>query len=319
MSQPKRPTGLGRGLSALLEEMGSAVAPPRSEPGTAPAVPAGDAGSSMGAQMLPMAMISPNPKQPRRRFDETAQAELIASVKRQGLLQPILVRPVDGGRFEIVAGERRWRAAQAAQLHDVPVLVRRLTDEEAFEVALVENVQRQDLNAIEEAEGYKRLIDDYGHTQEDIARIVGKSRSHVANMMRLLALPELALEALDKGAITAGHARALLTAPTPEIALAAVLKKNLSVRDTELLVRGMQALDKRGELDGLCKPQGAPKPSVSGKKDADTRALEADLAAALGLEVEIDHSPKGAGAVTIRYLNLDQLDDIVRRLTGAAV
>ena len=233
MSQPKRPTGLGRGLSALLEEMGSAVAPPRTEPGVAPAVPAGDAGSSMGAQMLPMAMISPNPKQPRRRFDETAQAELIASVKRQGLLQPILVRPVDGGRFEIVAGERRWRAAQAAQLHDVPVLVRRLTDEEAFEVALVENVQRQDLNAIEEAEGYKRLIDDYGHTQEDIARIVGKSRSHVANMVRLLDLPDDVRELLIEGRLTMGHARALLTAPDPSVLARDVVQMGLSVREVE--------------------------------------------------------------------------------------
>jgi len=301
MSQPKRPTGLGRGLSALLEEMGSAVAPPRTEPGVAPAVPAGDAGSSMGAQMLPMAMISPNPKQPRRRFDETAQAELIASVKRQGLLQPILVRPVDGGRFEIVAGERRWRAAQAAQLHDVPVLVRRLTDEEAFEVALVENVQRQDLNAIEEAEGYKRLIDDYGHTQEDIARIVGKSRSHVANMVRLLDLPDDVRELLIEGRLTMGHARALLTAPDPSVLARDVVQMGLSVREVEARAK---------------KPR-APRKSALREtaRSADLESLEGQLAEQLGLRVRLEFDGEG-GRLTLFYSDLDQLDMLCQRLSG---
>ncbi|MBW7946098.1 MAG: ParB/RepB/Spo0J family partition protein [Sphingomonadaceae bacterium] len=301
MSQPKRPTGLGRGLSALLEEMGSAVAPPRSEPGTAPAVPAGDAGSSMGAQMLPMAMISPNPKQPRRRFDETAQAELIASVKRQGLLQPILVRPVDGGRFEIVAGERRWRAAQAAQLHDVPVLVRRLTDEEAFEVALVENVQRQDLNAIEEAEGYKRLIDDYGHTQEDIARIVGKSRSHVANMVRLLDLPDDVRELLIEGRLTMGHARALLTAPDPSALARDVVQMGLSVREVEARAKKPRAPRKS-----------APREMA---RSADLESLEGQLAEQLGLRVRLEFDGEG-GRLTLFYSDLDQLDMLCQRLSG---
>lgn len=301
MSQPKRPTGLGRGLSALLEEMGSAVAPPRSEPGTAPAIPAGDAGSSMGAQMLPMAMISPNPKQPRRRFDETAQAELIASVKRQGLLQPILVRPVDGGRFEIVAGERRWRAAQAAQLHDVPVLVRRLTDEEAFEVALVENVQRQDLNAIEEAEGYKRLIDDYGHTQEDIARIVGKSRSHVANMVRLLDLPDDVRELLIEGRLTMGHARALLTAPDPSALARDVVQMGLSVREVEARAKKPRAPRKS-----------APRETA---RSADLESLEGQLAEQLGLRVRLEFDGEG-GRLTLFYSDLDQLDMLCQRLSG---
>lgn len=301
MSQPKRPTGLGRGLSALLEEMGSAVAPPRTEPGVAPAVPAGDAGSSMGAQMLPMAMISPNPKQPRRRFDETAQAELIASVKRQGLLQPILVRPVDGGRFEIVAGERRWRAAQAAQLHDVPVLVRRLTDEEAFEVALVENVQRQDLNAIEEAEGYKRLIDDYGHTQEDIARIVGKSRSHVANMVRLLDLPDDVRELLIEGRLTMGHARALLTAPDPSALARDVVQMGLSVREVEARAKKPRAPRKS-----------APRETA---RSADLESLEGQLAEQLGLRVRLEFDGEG-GRLTLFYSDLDQLDMLCQRLSG---
>jgi len=301
MSQPKRPTGLGRGLSALLEEMGSAVAPPRSEAAAASAVPAGDAGSSMGAQMLPMAMIAPNPKQPRRRFDETAQAELIASVKRQGLLQPILVRPVDGGRFEIVAGERRWRAAQAAQLHDVPVLVRHLSDEEAFEIALVENVQRQDLNAIEEAEGYKRLIDDYGHTQEDIARIVGKSRSHVANMVRLLDLPDDVRELLIEGRLTMGHARALLTAPDPSGLARDVVQMGLSVREVEARSKKPRAPRKA-----------APREAA---RSADLESLESQLTEQLGLRVRLEFDGEG-GRLTLFYSDLDQLDMLCQRLSG---
>ncbi len=299
MSQPKRPTGLGRGLSALLEEMGSAVAPSRTE--TA-ATPAPDAGSSMGAQMLPMAMISPNPKQPRRRFDETALAELIASVKRQGLLQPILVRPVDGGRFEIVAGERRWRAAQAAQLHDVPVLVRALNDEEAFEVALVENVQRQDLNAIEEAEGYKRLIDDYGHTQEDIARIVGKSRSHVANIVRLLDLPDDVRELLIEGRLTMGHARALLTAPDPSALARDVVQMGLSVREVE--ARAKKPRSQRTKV--------APREAA---RSADLESLEAQLTEQLGLRVRLEFDGEG-GKLMLFYSDLDQLDMLCQRLSG---
>ncbi|MBB4633065.1 ParB/RepB/Spo0J family partition protein [Sphingosinicella soli] len=302
MSLPKRPSGLGRGLSALLEEMGSTVAPPYSDSGAAPPVPAGDAGSSMGAQMLPMAMISPNPKQPRRRFDETAQAELIASVKRQGLLQPILVRPVDGGRFEIVAGERRWRAAQAAQLHDVPVLVRRLTDEEAFEVALVENIQRQDLNAIEEAEGYKRLIDDYGHTQEDIARIVGKSRSHVANLVRLLDLPDDVRELLIDGRLTMGHARALLTAPDPSALARDVVQMGLSVREVEA----------RAKKPRAPRPKAPPRVAA---RSADLESLEVQLAEQLGLRVRLEYDGEG-GKLTLFYSDLDQLDMLCQRLSG---
>ena len=298
--------GLGRGLDALLGDA------PKSRAEAAEAAP-------KSRTTLPIEFLKPNPNQPRRVFNDDAIDELASSIKARGLLQPILVRPMGEGAYEIVAGERRWRAAQKAKLHDVAVVIRELTDEEAAEIALIENVQRVDLNPVEEARAYQRLVEVYKRSQDEIAKAVGKSRSHVANTMRLLALPELALEALQKGAISAGHARALLTAPTPEIALAKVLERNLSVRDTEMLVKGLQSLDRKGETPGVGKAGEAPKKSVSGKKDADTRALEADLAAALGLEVEVEHSPKGAGAVTIRYLNLDQLDDIVRRLTGAAV
>lgn len=299
MSQVKRPTGLGRGLSALLEEMGSAAAPRADAP---VAVSPDSAGHSMGAQMLSMAMIVPNPKQPRRRFDETAQAELIASVKRQGLLQPILVRPMEGGRFEIVAGERRWRAAQAAQLHDVPVLVRQLSDEEAFEVALVENVQRQDLNAVEEAEGYRRLIEDYGHTQEDIARIVGKSRSHVANMVRLLDLPDDVRELLIDGRLSMGHARALLTANDPSGLARDVVSMGLSVREVEARAK---------------KPRTTPRKSSprAAARSTDMESLERQLSEQLGLRVRLDFDGEG-GRLTLHYSDLDQLDMLCQRLSG---
>jgi ParB family chromosome partitioning protein len=300
MSQAKRPTGLGRGLSALLEEMGAGIGQPAPQPAAVVPDPATHA---MGAQMLSMAMISPNPRQPRRHFDVDAQTELIASVKRQGLLQPILVRPLDGGRFEIVAGERRWRAAQAAQLHDVPVLVRRLSDEEAFEVALVENVQRQDLNPIEEAEGYRHLIEDYGHTQEDISRMVGKSRSHVANMVRLLELPADVRALVIEGKLTMGHARALLAAPNPSALARQVVEEGLSVRQVEAAAKG------------------AVKPSRAGAerreriRNADEEALERQLAEQLGLRVRLEFDGEG-GRLTLHYSDLDQLDMLCQRLSG---
>lgn len=302
MSQPKRPTGLGRGLSALLEEMsGSITAQPRPEQGVA--VAPDSAAHSMGAQMLSMALITPNPKQPRRHFDETAQADLIASVRRQGLLQPILVRPMDGGRFEIVAGERRWRAAQAAQLHDVPVLVRRLNDEEAFEVAIVENVQRQDLNPIEEAEGYRRLIDDYHHTQEDISQIVGKSRSHVANMVRLLDLPEDVRRLVIEGKLTMGHARALLTSGDPSGIAARIVREGLSVRQVEALAKAPRVSSRTAS------------PRTENPRDADTEALERQLSQQLGLRVRLDFDGEG-GRMTLHYSDLDQLDMLCQRLSG---
>jgi ParB family chromosome partitioning protein len=301
MSQAKRPTGLGRGLSALLEEMGAGIGQPA--PQSAATVVPDSATHAMGAQMLSMAMISPNPRQPRRHFDVDAQSELIASIKRQGLLQPILVRPLDGGRFEIVAGERRWRAAQAAQLHDVPVLVRRLSDEEAFEVALVENVQRQDLNPIEEAEGYRHLIEDYGHTQEDISRIVGKSRSHVANMVRLLDLPADVRALVIEGKLTMGHARALLAAPDPSALARQVVKDGLSVRQVEAAAKGP------------AKPSRAATERREHIRNADEEALERQLAEQLGLRVRLEFDGEG-GRLTLHYSDLDQLDMLCQRLSG---
>lgn len=311
MSAVKKQKALGRGLDALLGDT------PKSRKTEGDDAAKGDAGPR-AKSILPIEFLKPNPNQPRREFAEDAIVELALSIKSRGVLQPILVRPAGANSYEIVAGERRWRAAQKAKLHDVPVIIRELTDEEAAEIALIENVQRVDLNPVEEARAYQRLIDAHKRTQEDIAKAVGKSRSHVANTLRLLALPALALAALTKGEITAGHARAILSAPEPEKILKAVLAGGLSVRDTERLAEAARS-DKPGGKPSAGKTISDTKQTSPAKKDADTRALEADLAAALGLEVVIEHRQSGSGLVAVRYLNLDQLDDICRRLMGTAV
>jgi ParB family transcriptional regulator, chromosome partitioning protein len=281
IDEPKR-RGLGRGLSALFGDDDRAG-------------PAGEA-----VQSLPIEFLEPGRYQPRRRFDEDTVAQLAESIRERGILQPMIVRRLSGDRYEIIAGERRWRAAQMAGLHEVPALVREMSDREALEAAIVENVQREDLNAIDEADGYRRLVEEFGHTQEVVARIVGKSRSHIANALRLLALPDGVKGMVSSGALTAGHARALLTLPDPAAAAADVVKKGLNVRQTELLARSGAAPRRR-----------APAPA----NDADTAALEADLTRALGLRVSI--SPDGTGGtLTIRYTDLDQLDAVIARLRG---
>lgn len=301
--------GLGRGLDALL---GDAPVTRKAASDPAPAAAPGP------RRELPIEHLQPNPDQPRRAFAEDAIEELAASIKTRGLLQPILVRPKGADAYEIVAGERRWRAAQKARLHKVPVVIRELTDEETAEIALIENVQRVDLTPIEEAEAYHRLAGAYKRTQDEIAKAVGKSRSHVANIMRLTNLPEKARGALAAGEISMGHARALLAAENPDDACAKVLQNGWSVRETEAYV-------KNSANGAVSEPSAGPvvKPASSkssgGAKDADTRAAERELASILGLEVEIDHSKKGAGTVMIKYLTLDQLDDICRRLMGAGV
>lgn len=307
MNAIKKARGLGRGLDAL---MGDAPALRREE--------AVDAGAASGRRQsaLPIEFLRPNPAQPRRHFNEDAIEELAASIRARGLLQPILVRPAGKDAFEIVAGERRWRAAQRAGVHEVPVVIRELDDSETAEIALIENVQRVDLNPMEEAAAYARLADVYGRTQDDISKAVGKSRSHVANMMRLVALPPKCRKALEEGALTMGHARALLGAKKPDEALGVVLKHGLNVRDTENYVRKLNEEPAR-KTPGLGREPS--KSSVPGRKDADTRALEADLAAALGLEIAIDHKPKGSGVIVISYRSLDQLDDVCKRLMGSGV
>ena len=286
--------GLGRGLSALLDEAGAAAA---AEGGEVPS----------GWRETPIELIRRNPEQPRRDFNEADIEALAESIRERGVLQPILVRPDPGspGEFQIVAGERRWRAAQRAGLRHMPVVVRELDDLAAFEIAIIENVQRSDLNPIEEALGYKTLIDRFGRTQEAVAQTVGKSRSHVANALRLLALPESMQADLRNGRLSAGHARALAGAPDAAALANLVIDKGYSVREAEALARKAHGR----EAD---RPARAARSAPS--HDADTRALEEDLTEVLGLAVEvIDRG--GAGELRIRYANLEQLDDVCRRLT----
>ena len=280
--------GLGRGLSALLGESASA---PKAIPGRA-------------QRHLPTGQLEPSPLQPRRNFDGAELESLAESIRSNGILQPILVRPHPArpGMYEIVAGERRWRAAQIAKLHEVPVLERQLSDREVLELAIVENVQRNDLSALEEAQGYRRLIDDFGRSQEELAQQVGKSRVHIANTLRLLKLPAAVQDLLQQGKLTAGHGRALLAATDPETLAERVVALGLSVRQTEALAARPAKSARR------------PAPA----KDADTRVLEHDLSRVLGLKVEIDHGKgeegKAGGRVTIRYRSLEQLDEVIRRL-----
>ncbi len=289
-SARKRPSGLGRGLSALLGEVAQET------PVAGGAVP------GRTVQMIPIASIEPHRGQPRRIFDEAALNELAESIATRGVIQPIVVRP-HGHRFQIVAGERRWRAAQRARLHEVPAIVRSFSDTETLEVALIENIQRQDLNAIEEAQAYKRLVDEYGHTQEELGRLVHKSRSHVANLLRLLELPARVQVLVGTGELSMGHARALVTAPDPEKLADEVVARNLSVRETEKLVQRGKAT--RGSK-GTTPPRAA---------DTDIAALERQLGDMLGLAVAIKHIGE-KGQLTISYTSLDQLDMICQRLSG---
>lgn len=289
--------GLGRGLSALLGE--ETAAPEREAAVAAP--------PAKGTRNVPIEQIYPGWFQPRRNFDETEMSALVESITAQGILQPLLVRPHPkfAGAFEILAGERRWRAAQRAQLHDVPVLVKEIGDREALEIALVENIQRSDLNAIEEAQGYKRLIDEFGHTQEALASALGKSRSHIANLLRLLMLPQEIKDLVAEGRLSMGHARALVGLEYEKaIALAeTIVRDDLSVRQTERAAKPPEAAQFV-----------TPKSEGGGRKrDANIVALERELSEALGLKVELAFDGK-RGALTIRYASLDQLDDVLNRL-----
>jgi len=295
----ERTRGLGRGLSALLSD---------SEGEAENTKPLKDLS---GVRALPIEQVSANPDQPRRHFDEADIATLAESIAEKGVLQPILVRPAPkGDGYQIVAGERRWRAAQRARLHEIPALVRDLTDRETLEIAIVENVQRADLDPVEEACAYRQLVDRFGHSQDEIARAVSKSRSHVANSMRLLTLPDSILTLLANGELSAGHARALIKNPDAEKLAELIVSKGLSVREAEALVK---AGDNRN----------APETKSRGgrSKDTDTRALEADLANRLGLAVDIRHGKgpqKEAGEIRVQYTTLEQLDDLCRRLSGSA-
>jgi ParB family chromosome partitioning protein len=341
-----RPRGLGRGLSALLgepvrtdtptpanapawpatnETRPAPVEPPRNvfelpvtnaqpqqppqaatpTPAPAPAVPTQAAINADGPRSLPIDLVQRNPQQPRRTFDDGELNELSNSIRTHGVLQPILVRPIADGKYEIVAGERRWRAAQRAGLHAIPAVIREFNEVEVLEIAIVENVQRTDLNPIEEAQGFQALIDRFGRTQEEIAEAVGKSRPHIANMLRLLKLPDDLQEMVRDGRLSSGHARAILTAPDQHALAQRVITEGLNVREVERIAQ--QAKDEKH----------GPRASVvaAEAKSADTRALEASLSNALGLDVTI--AEKGsAGEVKIAYKTLEQLDDVIRRLRG---
>ena len=295
----KRPHGLGRGLSALLGDVA------REEP--VPAVAPSPSGKAI--QSIEVALIQPHPEQPRRHFDEGALQELAESIGKRGVIQPIIVRP-HGGGFQIVAGERRWRAAQRAHLHRIPAIVRDFDEAETLEIALIENIQREDLNPIEEAEAYRKLIAEFSHSQEALGRLVGKSRSHVANLMRLLDLPATVQQQVVEQKISMGHARALIGAPDCEALARQVEQKGLSVRDTEQLVRRV----KKGEDAPAARRGGG-----SGDKDADIAALEQHLADILGLKVDIDHASGAGGTLSLRYSTLDQLDMLCQRLSGERI
>lgn len=288
--------GLGRGLSALMADVnlsadaGQREDLPRLEP----------------EAQLPIEVIHPNPNQPRRDFDSAALEELAESIRSKGIIQPIIVRRrPDGASFEIIAGERRWRAAQIAQVHRVPVVVRDMDDDEVIEVAIIENIQRENLNAVEEALGFRQLMDRFGHTQEKLAQALAKSRSHIANTLRLLNLPDEVQKMIRAGKLTAGHARALVGAADPTALAIKIANNGLSVREAEKLA--MAEVTRAGKR--------RPKTGQA-EKDADTRAIESDLSANLGMTVTIDHAgPDEGGTLRIRYRSLDQLDMLCQVLS----
>ena len=298
----KKTSGLGRGLAALLDEA-SRPAPAKGE------APAAE-DRARGVREVEIGRIRPNPSQPRMHFDEDSLAELADSVRERGVLQPVLLRP-DGDDFQLVAGERRWRAAQRARLHTIPAIIRDIDDSAAAEIALIENVQREDLNAIEEAEGYKKLVERYGHTQDEVARLVHKSRSHIANLLRLLDLPSEVKKLLLQGDISMGHARAIATAPDPEELAREIVEKGLSVRQAEALAKRR----KPGIADAIARGS-VRRDRQSG--DADIAALERQLGDMLGLKVKVA-TDGNRGTVTLHYSSLDQLDMICQRLSGESI
>ncbi|KZY37916.1 chromosome partitioning protein ParB [Roseovarius sp. HI0049] len=293
--KPKR--GLGRGLSALMADVNEGHGDESAE-------------TRQPDRVIPIEMIAPNPDQPRRSFDPEALEDLAASIREKGIIQPLIVRPSPKteGQFEIVAGERRWRAAQMAKLHAVPALIREFDDTEVLEVAIIENVQRADLNPVEEAAAYNQLMEKFGHTQERLATALGKSRSHIANSVRLLTLPAEVQDYVRNGKLSAGHARTLVTAEDPAALAKQIIKKGLSVREAEKLAKA--------EQDNIFSDRSKRKAKTAPEKDADTKALEGDLSAGLGMKVSIDHKAgKENGQIVIAYDSLEQLDDLCRILS----
>ena len=276
--------GLGRGLSSLMGDTESVQS---------------TASASTSETTISIAKLRPSPLQPRRIFDKNSINELAESIKSKGLVQPILVRPsnTNQGDYEIIAGERRWRAAQVAQLHEIPAVVRNLNDTESLEIAIIENVQRSDLSPIEEAAGYKKLMESYNHTQEKLSEVVGKSRSHIANILRLLSLPQSIQDMISQGSISSGHARAIMNSAFPEQLAEKIINENLSVRATEALVKEKKEGPKKIKL-----------------KDPDTIDLEKRLTDTLGLDVNITHKGKQGGSIKVTYKSLDQLEFVTKKL-----
>ena len=291
----EKPSRLGRGLAALIGDMQPIEAPRLAD------------NLQTGQRRLPVEFLIANRANPRRDFDSDQLDELTNSIREKGVMQPLLVRPTsDPDQFEIIAGERRWRAAQRAGLHDVPVVVREVDDKEALELAIIENVQRVDLNPLEEAQGYEQLIEQFSYTQQDLAQVIGKSRSHVANTLRLLKLPREVRDMVTNGQLTAGHARTLITAEDPAAVAREIVERGLSVREAE-------ALGQRG-----ASKEGAPKkPSTHLERDADLMALEKRLSDAIGLKVAVAAKKDGSGTVQIGYRTLEQLDTVLALLTGS--
>jgi ParB family chromosome partitioning protein len=289
--------GLGRGLSALMADVNM---------DNSRSAPVADHAPDTS---LPIEKIFANPNQPRRVFDAQAMEELAESIRQKGVIQPLIVRPSADGRYEIVAGERRWRAAQAANLHALPVVIREFSDSEMLEIAIIENIQRADLNAIDEAQAYRQLMDRFGHTQEKIAEGLARSRSHIANLLRLLTLPDSVQDLIREGRISAGHARALIGHPDAVGLAQQVVSRGLSVRAVEDMMR--KPVQKSAPS--------APRRSGGGEKDADTKAIEADLAAGMKMGVSIDHNAAGGGTVTITYKTLDDLDRLCSLLSMVEV
>lgn len=288
MAEEATRSRLGRGLAALIGDMETETEV---------------VDRARGQRAVPIEFIRPNPRNPRQAFGEEDLQDLSASIREKGVVQPVLVRPdpEDESRYELIAGERRWRAAQMARLHDIPVVIQDVSDKEALELAIVENVQRADLNPLEEALGYQQLIDQFAYTQKELAEVIGKSRSHVANTVRLLKLPDEVKGYISDGQLSAGHARTLITADDPKTMAERIIHAGLSVRDAEELTQ---------------KPD-SPAAKTKPVKSADTLALEKRLTDALGLLVRVSHKDNGAGSIAIKYKTLEQLDDVCRRLAGA--
>lgn len=310
MSDDNSKKRLGRGLAALMGDLDQPVTSLKAKADSAESTKQADAIIKQGERVVPIEHIRANPNNPRKFFSDSDLLDLSNSIREHGIVQPILVRPVKGedlggALYEIIAGERRWRSAQKAGLHEVPIVIRDVADKQALELAIIENVQRADLNSLEEALGYQQLIDEYDYSQNELAQVIGKSRSHVANTLRLLKLPKEVQTLVSDGSLSAGHARTLVTADNPQALAKRIVEEGLSVRQAEVLAQG--ELETKSSVGKSTK-------SSSTEKTADIRALEQRLEDSLGLKIDLRHGDKEKGELRIKYSNLDQLDEICKRL-----